>query len=299
MSESMIASALHSTVGPSLHSSLTSKPLSRGVTDANNLPDEIQRIVYERLQNEGLTKLRLPLGASPADRHLNILVSTGLSKKSRIVIIFGEPHQMHGVLALRVANGPGGINKGSLVTWVQGLQAQPSSPDDPSPPGVILANIGELYWWPEGKRSLDVVRQHAVAMPSGVHRGRKTFPRANGVPGNKTVEKSVAYVFNVVIPQLVGDGSNAQIDVVGIGDGSDAVERYFSQKDHWKKYEGKMHAMVILGGLFDMKHLECEGFKDFLEKVSFLLCLSVFLVAFWLITWCPASSCLHQRRTRT
>jgi hypothetical protein len=227
----------------------------------------IENIVHERLENNGLEKLRLPFGAAVTDRHLNIFASPDLNKKSRVVITFGESFNMLGILALRAVNGPGGINKGSLVSLVQELKEQASSSDDPSPPGIILANTGQLYWSPEGGRSLEPVRQHAAPMPSSVHRGKKEVTKINSVPRNESVNQHVAYMFDEVVPHLLGAGSQTQVDVIGIGDGADAMEGYFNEAENWDKYEGKLHAMVILGGSFDMDKLKCEGFKSFLERV--------------------------------
>jgi len=177
---------------------------------------------------------------------------------------------MLGILALRTVNGPGGINKGSLVSLVQELKKQPSSRTDSSAPGIILANAGELYWWPEGGCSFEPMRQQAAPMKTAVHRGRKVAPRVNEIPQNETVGRHVTYMFDKVVPYLIGEGSNVQVDVIGIGGGADAVHEYFNDEKNFNKYETNLHAMVILGGHFGLERLKCDGFKAFLQHVCLI-----------------------------
>ena len=75
--------------------------------------------IHSRLEKQGLQKVLLPLGATLTDRHVPIFATPDLKSKSRIVVIFGEPSQDLGVIAGRIANGPGGIDQGSMVSVVR------------------------------------------------------------------------------------------------------------------------------------------------------------------------------------
>lgn len=232
------------------------------------LPGAIRDVVHRRLQDEGLNKIRLPLGADDSSRpHVPIFVSANLQDKSRIVVIFGEPNQDLGNLALRVANGPGGIDKGTMVSVVRQLKQQASSASDASPPGVILGNVGELCWWPEGQRPLTLNAMADMPLASMVHYGRRST--ALGIiPENETAEMHIGHVLEKLLPALAKE--DALVDLVGIGLGADSLEKYLDEDGVWARLGNRINTLSILGVITPASSFKCSGFKAFLSEVSTL-----------------------------
>jgi hypothetical protein len=179
------------------------------------------------------------------------------------------------VLAHRVIGGPGGITRGSVLGLLDALKTQPSSAADPRPPGVVLANAGELWWWPEGKRGLTPVERHSVPMASAVHLGRYHDPRVNEVPGHRTVKEHVRTVFESVVMGGGFLGKEAKVDVIALGDTAEDVEGYLNDDEVWEKVGGKLNCLVVMGGFYSSAGFKCEGFKQFMKEVCHLwfLCL--------------------------
>ncbi|PNY22895.1 Arb2 domain-containing protein [Tolypocladium capitatum] len=226
----------------------------------------LEMVIHERLENEGLQKVTLPLGSTAEDRHVPIFVSPCLMFKSRVVVIFGEPTQDLGLLAGRVASGPGGIDKGSMVSVVRVLQTQASSDVDPSPPGIVLANTGQLYWWPEGKRGVTVSASTAIPLPSIVHHGRRHVPALNNVPGSEDPTAHVRHVFDEVLRKITQEA--AKVSVVAIGESCEIVTKYLDDEKNWLVWQDRLSSLLLLGSVYPDDELTNESFKHFLAKAS-------------------------------
>ncbi|KAK4181418.1 Arb2 domain-containing protein [Triangularia setosa] len=226
--------------------------------------EAIGKIVHSRLDAESLVPLRLPVGTKPTEPHVPIRISADLPKHSRVVLIIGEEIQQLGVLAHRVLGGKGGINKGSVLNLVQALKTQPSSTTDPSPPGIVIANPSELWWWPEGKRGLTPLARHDIPMTSAVHYGRAYDKAKNGIPKNLNCGGHIKCVFEEVVEKLVR--KNAKLDVIAVGNSAEEVERYLNDDEVWEKFGPKMGALVVLGGFYHSDEFKCEGFKRFMRE---------------------------------
>ncbi|KAM0245487.1 hypothetical protein ACHAQJ_010547 [Trichoderma viride] len=224
----------------------------------------MESIVHERLEGEGLEKLHLPLGKPATEPHMSIFVTPDLQTKSRVVIVFGEPTQDLGLLAGRVANGPGGINLGSLVPVVQAVKSQVGSKSDDTPPGIILANMGQTCWWPEGKRAVTVIASSAMPLPSLVHRGRQHVPGLSDILGNESPEEHVKYIFSAVLGSLADD--NAAVDIIAIGESCEIVERFLDGKATWDIWSKRVSSLVLVGPIYEVGGLANEQFKEFMTK---------------------------------
>ncbi|KAI8963993.1 Arb2 domain-containing protein [Daldinia sp. FL1419] len=225
----------------------------------------LQRVIWERLENLGMKKELLPLGTLDTNKpHVPIFISSDIATKSRIVVIFGETTQDLGVLAHRLVSGPGGITKGSMVSIVSALQKQCSSPSDPNPPGIILANMGELIWYPEEKRTLSRTAFAAAPMQSAVHR-TNAVGKDNMVEKNSTARMHVGYIFQEVIPHFTKD--DAKIDVVVIGDSADYVEEFLDLPPIWNTWKKRISCLAIVGGLYPIWDLKNDEFiNEFLRN---------------------------------
>lgn len=213
-----------------------------------------------------MTKCLLPIGTKdPSKPHIPIFVSRDLPLKKRVVVIFGESLQDLGMLAHRVIGGAGGVNKGSLVSIVSELQKQHTSSTDPSPPGIILANMGELIWSPEGQRAVGRFAFDNMPAKSAVHNGN-LITEKNSIEGNEKPKFHVHYIFDKVIPHFVKD--NVGIDVIGVGDGADYVEQYLDLPVVWETWKKRINCLALVGGLHPVWELRSKDFAtEFLKNV--------------------------------
>ncbi|KAI0808851.1 hypothetical protein GGR55DRAFT_188014 [Xylaria sp. FL0064] len=226
-----------------------------------------QAEVLDRLMALGLLRLSLPLGVTPSPHpnvpNIPLFITSKLRVNSRVVIIFGETHQDLGVLAHRVLGGPGGVDKGSLVSVVRALLEKQSSPTDPSSPGIILANMGELIWWPEGLRTLNRFAFDAAPMRSAAHIGNYVDPKLNHVHENENPLAHVKYILEKVVPALVNP--NAELDIIGLGDGADVVESYLNSDTTWERIGDRINCFASVGGQFPSWDIKCDGLREFLK----------------------------------
>ncbi|WQF82888.1 hypothetical protein CDEST_07902 [Colletotrichum destructivum] len=226
--------------------------------------EAIRDIVHDRLEKEGLNKIRIPFGTEPTSPHVPLFTSANLATASRVVVFFGEPSQDLGILALRVANGPGGVDKGSMVSVVQEFGRQSSSASDPSPPGIVLANTGELWWWPEGKKALSPVQALAVPRKSMVHHGRAFDPKIHSVPRNESPEAHVRYILDEALSVLVSP--TARLDIVGIGLGADHATKALDRPDTWSLLGHRINTLSLLGSTTCIDELSHKPFMEFLPR---------------------------------
>ncbi|GAW15621.1 hypothetical protein ANO14919_050370 [Xylariales sp. No.14919] len=237
----------------------------------------IQAEIHRRLKKLGLHKTYLPCGVDvdAEDKpRVPIFISPNLPCRSRVIVIFGETTQDLGVLAHRVLGGTGGISKGSLVSVMEALaKLNPGTFSDlpfgalpeqsGSAPGVILANMGELIWWPEGKRTLGKFAFDACPMLSAAHVGNYINPKWNRVPGNETAYYHVKYFFEHVVPYFMSD--TATLDIIGIGDGADLVSLYLNNDKTWANVGGRINCFVSVGGQFPAWEIKCDALREFMR----------------------------------
>ncbi|KAG5928631.1 hypothetical protein E4U53_002610, partial [Claviceps sorghi] len=225
----------------------------------------LRDVIHRRLQDEGLEKRRLPLGAGPDEPHVCVFASPDLACSTRVVVLFGEPTHHLGVLAGRVANGPGGINKGSMVSVVRELRSQFMGQGGHfPPPGIVIANPAELYWWPEGRRGLTVTDSAAIPLPSLVHVGRRYCRRRNSVPGNGSPEAHVAHVFDDFLRRELGEG--ARLSIVAVGQSCELLTGFLDDADNARRWLGNMDGVLLLGTVYPVDTLRNGDLRSFLAK---------------------------------
>lgn len=189
-----------------------------------------------------------------------------------MVIFFGEPSKPLGLLAGRVANGRGGVNKGSLVSVVKYLHGQALTEGDSyekQPPGIIIANVGQLYWYPNEKRALTIGASDRIGRRSLVDSGTKFAPDINGIEGHETPMKHIAHLFEKVLPTVLH--KNSKIEVIAVGDTCEKLQMYLDQESVWDTWGKRMSSMVLMSTLCPLEQLQNDSFKNFLAKVSPLL----------------------------
>ncbi|KAK3940557.1 hypothetical protein QBC46DRAFT_449380 [Diplogelasinospora grovesii] len=228
----------------------------------------LRKIVHQQLENEeGLQRVLLPWGVTnPAEPHVPIFTSPDLEGKSRIVVIFGETTQDLGILSRYViANDkePGnGLDTGSMIGIVRELKKQRSSAVDPKAPGIVLANSGELFWWPEGQRGLTASARIGMPLASAAHHGRRLDRDRHVIPGNLDVADHISYVMEQVVVKLAIP--EAKIDVIAIGDAAEEFEVYINNHDAWKLVGCRLNTLTILGGFYSMAKIKNPSLSNFM-----------------------------------
>ncbi|OBS19670.1 hypothetical protein FPOA_11395 [Fusarium poae] len=219
----------------------------------------MEDFIHERLEKEGLKKFQL---LPENKKHCPIFFSPSIATTERIVVIFGEPQQDLGFIAGRVANGPGGLVKGSMISVVQALTKQPASPNDPEPPCVLLANMGQRYWWPDEQRAITIEDSADIPLPSLVHSGRHYSQELNEIPGSETTIAHMTTIFNKVLDE----NKNANIDIIAIGQSCEVVLEFFENTKNWAQWGHRLSGMLLMGTVFRADSLANAEFKDFLAK---------------------------------
>lgn len=217
----------------------------------------VQDLLHARLTSAPLhfTKLPLPLNTPLTNPHTPIFVSPELNRKQRVLVLFGEREQDLGVLAHRVLGGKGGVDEGSVLSVVKALREDV---------GVVLANTGESWWWPEGKRALSYRQSNGVRMKSAVMKGRFFDPLVNGIPGHADVGEHVQTVFESVLASEDFVGKKARIEVIGLGEGAMGVEKYLDE--NWERWKARIGCLAILGGGLEEGEIQNVGLKAFLKE---------------------------------
>ncbi|KAJ8060768.1 hypothetical protein OCU04_011072 [Sclerotinia nivalis] len=223
----------------------------------------IHDIVVERLLNLGLKKVFLPLNVTETSPHIHILTSSNLSTASRVIILFYEPKDDIGVFAHRVLGGAGGINAGSAVNMVKYIQEKGACPGESEPPAIILANMGQIYWYRRGQKAVTLVTWSALPQSSCVEKTVRLDAIKNTVPGNRTTDEHIDYIFNHVIEELMP--KVAKIDVIGVSEGAMGVSRFLDNLENWKKWGSRMQAFAALATWWHSIDYKNPLFLEWLE----------------------------------
>jgi hypothetical protein len=220
----------------------------------------LEDIIHDRLEKEGLKKYHL----LPENKQQSpIFLTPNIAKTTRIVVVLGEPTKDLGWIAGRIANGPGGLAKGTMLSVVQTLAKQTASPNDPEPPCVILANMGQRFWWPEEQRALTIEAAADIPLPSMVHSGRRFIKELNEIPGSETPLAHMTTVFNKVLEV----NQTVAVDIIAIGQSCEVVLQFFENEKHWAQWGNRLGGMLFMGTVFATDLLVNTEFKAFLAKV--------------------------------
>lgn len=224
---------------------------------ANFVSACIRDLLRSRLESLSMNITRLPLTASPTDPHVPILTSSNISTAKRVILYFGEELQDLGVLAYRTIDQIC-FSAGTVIDFVSAIQASKDSP------GIIIANLGQLYWYRRGGRAVSRVSWSALPRKTAVNGPMRIHPVKNRVPQNEDMAAHVRYVFEEVVPQLVN--KNAKLDIIGVGEGASEMAEYLQWS--WEKWEGRVHAIAVgTGHVWPGSNIIDKKFSSFWGKV--------------------------------
>lgn len=135
-------------------------------------------------------------------------------------------------------------------------------------PGIILANMGQLYWWHEGKEAITVDASSAIPLPSLVHTGTKHIPEVNTIPGNEDPFQHMESILTQIIANKCQE--NVRLDIIAIGESCETVVRFFDNPLHWDAWAPSLGAMLFCSPTLALETLSNEGLKGFLATVSII-----------------------------
>ncbi|KAK0392858.1 hypothetical protein NLU13_2352 [Sarocladium strictum] len=214
----------------------------------------MEDVTLQRLEDEGMQRLALPLGTSSDQPHVPVFVSPDIALKERVVLIVTDTTQSLGMLSGRVAAGPGGLTKGTAISLIRTIKHH--LPDA----GIVLANPGAPHWWPQGKRSISAFQADAAPLSSLVSFGRRMNEAVNRVEGQASEMEHLSGVFEMM------ERREVRISVLGVEKGAELVERFLDGKQAWERWGEKLEGMVLFGTYLDADWMHNEAFKAFLAK---------------------------------
>lgn len=210
--------------------------------DTNRNPECLRRMVIQRLEHMGMKKVVLPLGAAPDEPHLPILISENLETCKKVLIL--SPDSSGGNLGvwgirqmqqdtINVSNLPQHSNVvlelkthtqfGSMVDTVRHANEDGYA--------VVILNPSQTIWDYEAKTPMNFLSWKA--------KDKKTAaldPAKNSIPGNKTPENHVEYVFNNVLRPMVP--KDAEIDVIAGGFSAYSIVKYLNSNCLYSPKQG-------------------------------------------------------------
>lgn len=216
-----------------------------------------------------------------------VLATDDLATADRVLLFVGETAQDLGILAHRVVGGGGGIDHGSIVAMVQQVRGTDTQKTDP-PPAILIANPGEIFWWPEARRALSLPACEGMPRPSAAHLPPRRMPGQNVVPGHETADAHIASVFEDLLgpakapakapveapaqahtrddEKTAAAASCRRITAIAIAGGADALEAFLDHPDRWRRWGPHMDSLAVLGGLYEEHHIKTDAFRSFLRQ---------------------------------
>ncbi len=149
-----------------------------------------------------------------------VLVSSGLSTASRVMVFFGERHLPPGILSWRVL-GEEGIKVGSILQFAEAV-----TNNDNEKTAMVVANPCQLLWYRGGSRAVSDTEWLDLPRPSAGHEAMRVDPVKNRIPHNHDYGEHVRYVLGV-LPQVLSE--HVKIDIVGVEYPGSAVVEYLAE----------------------------------------------------------------------
>ena len=182
-----------------------------------------------------------------------------------MIILFYEQTADLGILAYRIVGGKGGINVGTVVNFVKSIQSLSSGPGNNDPPGILLANLGQLMWYRRGKRAVTWRTWNGLPQKNAVSGPLKTDPEKNHIPSNRNPAEHVDYIFKYVVRDLLNP--TAVLDTVGVSGGANEVVEFLDNSNNWGAFGPRMNALALVAPYYAPRDFVDSNFATWLRKV--------------------------------
>ncbi|KAH0602229.1 uncharacterized protein H6S33_009897 [Morchella sextelata] len=206
----------------------------------------IRKIVMDRLEQRGMKRLALPLGAAPEEPHLDILVSDNLDTCKRLLILTPDSYGSNlGIWGMRQIQ-QGSINVGSMINTVDFAFKNGYA--------IVILSPAETVWDPETRRAMNHLSWKAKDKKTA------TLDRIkNTIPCNETPEEHVEYVFNRILKDRVP--KDVEIDVIACGFTAYAITNFLNE--NWDEWSDRMFAMAFSESSHAIGGITCEELRKF------------------------------------
>lgn len=212
----------------------------------------------KRLLGIGTKLLKLPQTSSKSSPHSIIAATEKFEEAVHVVLLMGDSSRALGVIDERIMEGKGGLAKGSVIPLIQGLCASTDLPT-----AVVLANPGQLYWWPAGRKPITVNASNELRLPSLLHYGRAYHPEVNNIPGHISPEEHMQTVMTDIIARMIP--GLKRLSVISQGTGGEVTLKYFDA--NWDEWSSRLSTIICCGPTMPADCLTSEPFKDFIARV--------------------------------
>jgi hypothetical protein len=197
----------------------------------------------KRVSALGIKQLYLPslTNTKPDGPHVPILAPRAEALKTRkrvIAIINDDTHQDLGILAYRELQRDGGLNGGSIVSFLKDLVTRnevdvdviekfakdgAGVEADGQVPGVIVLNTAQLLYSHKFNRALSARSWTALPRKSISHDVVMVHLVENHVEGHHTPQEHIKSVFDTVIKNPAFVAPDAEVYVIAIENGVDKL----------------------------------------------------------------------------
>ncbi|KAF4310359.1 Ribosomal protein S14 [Botryosphaeria dothidea] len=116
-------------------------------------------------------------------------------------------------------------------------------PADWKVPGLVVLNPGQLLYSHRMDKALTKQSWDSQPLESGIHPIRRIHPDFNKIEGHRTVDEHVKSSFENIVNNPEWVAPDANIYVVGIGNGGDAVLRVLNKQ--WPLYKERVAAIAL------------------------------------------------------
>ncbi|KAF2146247.1 uncharacterized protein K452DRAFT_355671 [Aplosporella prunicola CBS 121167] len=130
-------------------------------------------------------------------------------------------------------------------------------------PGLVVLNPGQLLYSHLENKAMTNTSWDAKPRPSSVHQQSPVNPEFNKTKGHESVLEHVKSVFDSILADEDWVASDAELYVIGLRCGGDAVVQLLSNE--WPKYKGRVKAILLADPTPIQDPIDDQDFVSFLR----------------------------------
>ncbi|KAI9708742.1 MAG: hypothetical protein M1820_003697 [Bogoriella megaspora] len=190
-----------------------------------------------------------------------------LRAKKRVLVVINESMQDLGVWSWRFTDYDHGLLHGTASGLIQDLgnRKVQSGTADPNgnaeTPGLVVCNLGQLLYTYKWDGAVTPRSWDRMPRKSAVHPAATAVPNHNYIPGNRTPEEHLRFVFEKVLLNTEFVSKDADIYVVGLGTGGDELVHLLDRE--WSTYSSRIAAIAFSAASLQPSWFTDDGFKTF------------------------------------